>query len=969
MQVEGIKITDYLKEKTEDSLFPKQMIRNTKNTSESKSTDAYTSNFTVDSNNYTKYGKEADDNKIMDSLVQSQLMDESTFANLNYVNGPVSGAVVDEASKDGHSPLDMDVHTVVTVVDKIKMSLAKAGKDISAMGGLSEEELAAMSASVSQALGMADKINDNMTSQQAAFLVKNELEPTIENIFNANMKVPDVETLPDAAMAENMSEEKAVKVVSELEGAIENLAKETGISDVKETCVEMLKTGVNLTAENLENFAEYTSFEKPSEEEIKEAINDALAEGKEAKEAYLIKGHSIMDKARNLVEEVNTIDESALKEVTERITLERIRLIMTKESAFTMIKNGIEVDTSDLTNLLEQLEATQNQLIEKLCAGATKEETQANVSLYIETMEVVSEVKGLPIDLVTRVPDLSEATLPQIKEAGISLAAEFARMEMTYEAVGTEVRRDLGDSINKAFQNVGDILEDLGFEAEDELAVKAVHALARNQMAINKESVTTMKSACEELSRTMKSLSPAVVSELIKRGENPLDLSLKELTAKANEIRLETGDTSEEEGFAKFLWKAEHTEGISEEQREAYIGVYRLLNQIEKSDGAAIGALMSQQTEVTLRNLMMAVRSGKKTGKEYEVSDKVGALDQLIVSDLSITQQVEKVFLTNRCRDAKEAMTPAKLMAFETEDAYLDMNPDQYASAMEAGAEDVLEEAYRRQQTAELRENFSNASEEVIRMLEQFDLPVTSNMISAMQQFMNSKNSVFSKLFEKQGRDEDEVEMLIENLTERFGEACKTPEEMAEAQEALGILAENAMKTMVNEEEVSTIDLKTMKLLKTQFGAMTAMAKNDETYHIPIMVANEAGNMTLKIVKGSYDKGLVKMAIRAVSTGAVSGSFRYEAGELNGSFTCEKEETREMMSEQAPLIAQTILEQTGLSVSLSFGRDAFLNENSIYDKADEKAYEKPETGDDTVPTATLYKAAKSLIDVVSEIFN
>ena len=977
MQIEGIKITDYLGGE-EISVLPKQIIRSTANTSESKSTDAYTSNFKVDSNNYTKYGREADDeNKIKNAIEQGQNMSEETFADMMYVNGPVSGAVVNELSDEGMDPLDTEVTTMVTVVDKIKMALAKAGKDITTMGGLSDEELKAMSDNIAQALNMASEISENISTQQANFLVKNNLEPTIENILSANHKVPQDDALPKNVVTDTLPQEEARTIVDDiidqLQKQIDNIessyidvSTEEGISRFKDICTDMLKAGINLTADNIDAYVKYVNFNKPSEEKIETAIKDILMEGKVPTQAYLIEGYSIMDKARELVGNINAMDEAELDDVNARIQLEQIRLMMTEESAFTMIKNGIDVDTTDLKQLLCNLEKTRDALIEKLCQGATEEETNENVKDYVATMSEVDQIKGLPIDVVVKLPQIGQATLPQIREAGKSLAEEFKRLEMTYEAVGTEVRKDLGDSINKAFANVGDILEDLGFSPEDELAVKAVHALARNQLALTTESVTSMKQSVELLTRTVKNLTPVVVSELIKRGENPLDLSLEELNEKTDEIKIDTGETSAEEGFAKFLWKAEHTEGITKEQRDAYIGLYRLLNQIEKSDGAAIGALIGQHTEVTLRNLMTAVRSGKKTGKEYEVSDKVGALDQLVVDDLSITEQIEKVFLTNRTLDAKEAMTPEKMKMFSDENEYLDMNPDQFATAMESQP-DSLETAYKATKTAEMQKVFEGADEEVINLLKQYDIPITTNMISAMTQFMNNKNSAFKNLFEQATEDEDEMEMLIQTLTERFGEACKTPQEMAEAQEALGILAENAMKNIITEGDTTSIDLKAMKLIKTQMNGLSTMAKNEQTYHIPIMVADEEGNMTLKIVKGSYDKGLVKMALRASSIGAVSGSIKYEANTLKGNFSCEREETRVLMSEQAPFIAKTIMEQTGLTVSFTFGRDMYLSENSIYDKRDEKEYASDV--EDSVSTTVLYKAAKGLIDVVAEIFN
>ena len=62
------------------------------------------------------------------------------------------------------------------------------------------------------------------------------------------------------------------------------------------------------------------------------------------------------------------------------------------------------------------------------------------------------------------------------------------------------------------------------------------------------------------------------------------------------------GDDTER--FSQFLWKLERNKEISEEERRSFIGVYRLLHQVEKSDGAAIGAVLNQGADLTLKNLL-----------------------------------------------------------------------------------------------------------------------------------------------------------------------------------------------------------------------------------------------------------------------------------------------------------------------------------------------------------------------------
>lgn len=68
--------------------------------------------------------------------------------------------------------------------------------------------------------------------------------------------------------------------------------------------------------------------------------------------------------------------------------------------------------------------------------------------------------------------------------------------------------------------------------------------------------------------------------------------------------------------------------GNSQEERASYIGTYRLIHQVEQSDGAAVGALVNQGADITMRNLMMAVRSERRSGKmDYSVDESFGKVE------------------------------------------------------------------------------------------------------------------------------------------------------------------------------------------------------------------------------------------------------------------------------------------------------------------------------------------------------
>ena len=96
-----------------------------------------------------------------------------------------------------------------------------------------------------------------------------------------------------------------------------------------------------------------------------------------------------------------------------------------------------------------------------------------------------------------------------------------------------------------------------------------------------------MKAADEEVQRMFKNMTPAVVTQLIKQGINPLEMKISDLNRVAEQVRSEVGKDDNQK-FSEYLYKLEKNNQITEEERNSYIGIYRLIHQVEQTDGAAI---------------------------------------------------------------------------------------------------------------------------------------------------------------------------------------------------------------------------------------------------------------------------------------------------------------------------------------------------------------------------------------------
>ena len=918
-----------------------------------------------------------------------------------------SGKDYEKMQEEGFSPMHMEAHTIVTVTDRIKVAMAKGGADISKMGGISDAKLEAMSDSAGQKVQLEHALNNAdlpveedtlaagqiaMTKTQemdgdlslgaACYMLKNDLSPTIDHVYQAYF----------SGGTENGMTDEMEALPKDLQAQLETMLTDAGMEASDENltyCNYLIKNQIPVTTENLTYMAKL--LEMPLNQEIgatAEQIADAVAEGNEPGDAMLLSDYSLMGKAKDLyAKQMKELDA-----ITSTRQMQEARLLMSVEANYSLLKKGIAIDTMSIEETVDALKSLEEEYVKQMLSVDDPKQTEANVAIYQDYREAQETLGSAPAAFLAQIPAVEEMTLRQVSAEAGKASAAFEGAESRYETVWTEPRKDLGDSIHKAFANVDDILQDQGMELTEENR-RAVRILAYNEMDLTGENIQKVRQSDVAVQKMFRAMKPASVMEMIRQGHNPLDLTVKDLTDLAEGLleqgESKTGQDSDE--YAKFLWKLEQTGDISQEERDSYIGIYRMIYQVEAGDGAAIGALMMQGKDVTLRNLMTAVRSTKHSGQEYAIDDSFGQVDSFDRTALSIIEQAEMAFQANCLYEAKDTMTPVKMKQFESKDAYMDLTPEQFKSQLDilesmrlapqealsgqdaayVKEEEAVEEMAREQTRQEVAEALKS-EEAVYQMLDKYDLPQTPAFLSSISEMLRDRNSVYRNLQRfASGNSQDasakQISDLIEDLIEEYGEACKTPKEMADAQHKLEETAEKVMKNMLVEKDVTSIDVRGMKLVMTQIQALGKMGEQSETYNIPILVEDKLGNLSLKIVRGSEEKGLVDVALNMDESGAVSASFRYENGQISGDVAFEKEDIAGLFSEHMPYLANAMRQETGLPVSFAYATDAGTNVDDFYEKEDADFAVTKEQ--DAVSTKVLYGIARSFIAEVAELLS
>lgn len=940
--------------------------------------------------------------------------------------------------EEGFSMSDTDSHTIVTVTDKIKVVMAKAGADVPG-ADLSEAELEQITGSkaaaqqIERALARKDlpATADNVEEAKEAldqaqslgslddasisYMLKNDLEPTISNLYTAQYSSAGYAWESQNQIDFSGMEEQIRQIIADsgLEINEENIADSHWLVSNRIPLDKAHLVALQQLQELSVTLGQGAEGDGAFLSDVIDAIATAVAEGGRPADAMLVRGYSLEDRAQDVMDTVINASDEDLADcisrgeeitvenlraaigrresgnsanagtaadkngmavspeageaalLTARRQLEEVRLAMTTEANYALLKKGISIDTKPLEQLVEDLKAQEDAYYRSLLESEGVEASDENVRIFADTTHLVEELQYQPAYALNL--ESSGETLPKLHETGAALQDTFTKANQSYETMMTTPRADLGDSVSKAFVNVDDILRDLGLETS-EVNRRAVRILAYNETELTVENINQMKAVDEEVQRTFRGLTPAVTLEMIRQNQNPLDMTISGLHQVTEQIRAEIGH-EDTERFSKFLYKLEQNHQISEEERSSYIGIYRLIAQVEKTDGAVIGSLINRGAEVTMRNLLSEVRTRHKNGMDYSVDDEFEGVSATYTGP-KIDDQIQTAFQQNCLRDAAEQLAPEKMAQLTTEEM-LDLTPEQLKELLEqTQADPASEEAYAREELSRYSEVLS-ASEDIYAYLDRYDMPNTMLNVMAASRMLQSPGQMFRSLWK--GANAGTVAGLKEEVLERFGEALKNPEELADAQEALADTAEHVMEGMIIEErDVTSLDMRQLRIMSRQF-TLAAKQSHEECYIVPMQTADEVTGVSLKIVRGRKEKGLVDILFDSDRLGKVAASFEAKESGITGIIATDSEETGKFLEEHIGLFAEALTmteeERSDLRIACVPGLslEHYAAKALRREKQVREGISTEETQQNPVQTKRLYQIAESFLGSIHKI--
>lgn len=996
----------------------------------------------LDSNTYHSLLKETD--SVKEQIMQSAA---NAKANLKALFQRLSGADAVRIDEDGFNLNDLSQEEMVGIVDKIKIELASCGKKVYFAGaglstkqieevvgsaGLAEEIANSMSeanipATQENTEKVADSLNkiagiSNLSESAKNYLIKNQLEPTIDNIYKAEY-MQSQGSMDTNKSKVTVTEDEWQQLMPQAAAVIKRAGLEANAGSLS-SARNMLENDIPLTKENVLYKSELDNLiigDLQSEEGKKRLVSDivnSMAEGEAAGSTLLIKAASpykdvaeVMNtlsnadirhvayvtennqtfNIENLKNAINSIDaasyhfnfqigreETTLSFVEENSyqyennqvydnyeQLQQIRILMTADAGLFLAKQGVNLNAEPVANLIEQLDAyhkaamyadsvlseeNETEVVQAVLeAGAKNVSGQTGISgtdsemnIIVSSYQTVMQVKRA-LHEIKNSPDVSMGAVVKEKGEGeIMTIADFARQGSAfrrqyeqagqeYEAVGTEVRKDLGDSLNKAVEaSTESILNELGLE-NTKANRDAVRIFAENQMEITKEGVENIKEIHATLQSLIKNMKPEIALSMIRENINPMTEDIHMVNEYLTEMS-EHKETDKEEKYSRFLYKLDRTDGISQEERKQFIGIYKMMNIFTKDAGAAIGTLIKQNEAITMENLCKAYNSRRAAGMDYTIDDEAG-----------IPQIQEKInYFGNLFDNSGKHVTPLSLKTVNQEKPIANHSVEEFCEDINAAYDEESEAAYYEEYLTELRKEAA-ADEAVLRELKANEQPVTVNNTIAMENIMQA--GYFNSVFGDGKTDIAKAEEFLEKTGNR---------ELLEA--SYNELEEEALQelksTVKAEDNQDYETINELRMRYKEIGLIRNLSERHD-YRIPMVTEDGIGMIHLTLIQDTQEKGRISIYLNTKELGDVS--VEAKVGDDNAQLYAISDGDTEKLTEKLAQAAERLKEVCNVSDVEVHCRDIRTVRRVTYDKAAE-----------STATDKLYMAAKTIVYAIAK---
>ncbi len=955
--------------------------------------------FQNDYMNYDKTGRENEQNQGKNSGFETK-QDFKAYINENIEK--LKELVTDEdysaMSELGLAPDKEDPHTLLTVYERIQIELAAwcDGYDISGLNINSDKIKAVLgSSAMASAVKMAGETG-GLTDAAKSYLMKNDLEPTIENAYKAVHSTSGT----DSAVA-SLSDTEWNELKEQISGILEKSGMEINEENIQ-NAKWLVEHDIQVTAENLLKIAELNQADMQNTDVIVSNTAFALMMGMRGTEAYVTQSWIRTDEITQTMDAIANVSDETIYDIVNddavlnaanikkyqaaeqekngdarqkenqrnfenpsfiraRTVIVEARLVMTSSSLLNMQKLGINITYTEISVMLTQTKQDNNNYYSSFFEeqGSAAVDMTDTLNSMMDIMKSMSQVPSAVMAEIYK--GTMEFTLESVYEESKNLSTSYTKAELAYEAVGTQVRTDLGDNISKAFENIDNILKDIGIDV-NESSRRAARILGYNQMEITKEAVFKMESLMGELDYVRDNLTPKTAAYLVENHVNILNTDIRELNQHLVELNAMIG-ADESEDFAKYLWKLEKAGEISEENRNRYVDLYRTLNMVESMDSSSIGAVTLEGAEFTLNNLLSAVKSKKKT-VDIKVDDTVGL--QEINTDAKDTSSEDIAqFVRRMAARVKTGLNAENVEKIYKEGRFGEINLGNLVDLVSDNESVRTNARLNAEYVKQVMDNyFKEAAEEgitedtVLALMESGQNASMENIVSAMQ--LSMPGSDFRKyLLDGQSKKE-----AAERILEKFEDEESAKEAVKELKKTASVKDMGGPARKLSYEQV-----KSMADINRNLRFMVKSTEN-ESYHIPVDIDGEAVNIRVSFVRDEGE-GKVNVSMNTMAFGKIDcviHSVNMVSGVKSEAIVyCENVQTAGIITGSRSIFIKEI---KGLDFVSEFSMEVVRSKATMNNEVRKRSVHKnlaiENTVENRVESRYLYKISKGFIKSVKD---
>lgn len=872
----------------------------------------------------------------------------------------IQGNTIDasELTKEANSCLPVsEEQTIYLIQNELSLSIENlyksqySAKSMPSGSHLSESDFHQMLPQIDRAIRTAGMQPDASTYNAARFLLEHNL-PVNTDSLSVYMAIQDINAngFQDSQIADRLADSAAESLA---EDSLDPAAGET--AGPQDNIIIAERTNLTFTVDYYRSVELYFPSARETADQIARDISQITEEGfrafAETGMPYTLSNLSdfCMNSSEVFADDngtsasasirYNASYSSSVTALTAHRQLEEIRLKMTWEASYTLASEDIHIRAKELSQVVDALRNQERNYYKQQFQAEGMEPGADTIKLAQDAVDQVRDLPYLPASALGAALFTGAFTIERIHEKGMQSLAEsnttltYTRIS-SYETLMTRPRSDMGDSIQKAFRNVDDLLEEMNLPATEDNQ-RALRILGYNQMEITPENLEQVKAADGQVQDLIQNMTPSIVLNLVRDGINPLQLPIEELNALIQEY-VNEDEITDEGKYSEFLQKLDKKGGISREERKGYIGIYRLLDKITKSKGKDIGTLVRNGQSITLQNLLTAHRSNRAAGMDTTLDESFGGLEYTPSSD-SISQQISEGFagstenassshaavqynlrlaeqLLNRItpelidRMAEDSAKGATLEEFfdtikeqltEPEESFTDED------SVFAGDQETAESQIQSMQLQNL-DYFDEASYSFMKHANVF--PSITNMIMATD-ILKGRNYTFRNTAALAGssasfhhaRTGSEITEQMEELPEHLN----SPEEMEQAYTRLEAAVTEAVHAGDETGAITAKDIQALKQVRAGLRVMQKMSRREQ-FQIPFSFQGEWNVIHLSVIQNAETKGLLQADIPTREYGTISASLSWKDDRWEGTISADQPEGTALLDRNSALISDSL---------------------------------------------------------------